>query len=138
MSAIPISSNGLFRVSIVFALIFGIQCTKNTLEPKLDPQIINQSDLFEFKIVDIRSIDQQLVYQWQNNGITANIFNGSEITEGSGTMKIMDFGGTEVFSENLAAGGDFFSSSGESGKWMIELNLTKVSGTVHVRVERRF
>jgi hypothetical protein len=131
-------SRGLIRISVALAVIFGVQCTKNTIEPRLDPQIINQTDLFEIKIVDVRSINQQLVYLWQNNGITANIFNGSVVTKGNGRMRITDFGGSEVFSENLGASGDFFSSSGESGEWMIELNLLDITGTVHVRVQRRF
>jgi hypothetical protein len=131
-------SRSLILISLIFAVIFGVQCTKNALEPRLDPQVINQTDLFEFKIVDVRSINRQLVYRWQNNGITANIFNGSVVTMGNGSIRITDIGGSEVFSENLGASGNFFSSSGESGKWMIELNLSNVSGTVHVRVQRRF
>jgi len=127
-----------FLPLVILSLLFCIHCTENTLEPKLNPEIENEPDRFEFKIINVRSINQQLSYQWQNNGITANIYNGSIITEGSAAMKITDIGGIEVFSEDLERSGDFFSSSGESGKWRIELNLAKVSGTVHVRVERRF
>lgn len=133
-----ISSGNSAYALLVLILIISTHCTTNTLQPKLDPQIVNQTDLFEFKIIDVRSINQQLSYQWQNNGITANIFNGSAITKGTATMKITDEAGIEVLSENLEKSGDFFSSSGESGNWRIELNLIDVSGTVHVRVERRF
>lgn len=131
-------SRCLILVSLVFAAMFGVQCTNNELEPRLDPQIINQTDLFEFKIVDVRSINRQLIYRWQNDGITANIFDGSVVTKGTGSIRITDIGGSEVFSENLGRGGNFFSTSGEPGKWVIELNLSNVSGTVHVRVQRRF
>ena len=122
----------------MLSLISALSCTTNTLEPNLNPQIVNQTDYFEFKIVNVRYIDQQLVYQWQNNGITANIFNGSAITEGKAAVTISDTDGVKVFSEDLEKVGSLFSSSGESGQWRIEMNLTNVSGTVHIRVERRF
>lgn len=137
MSGINKSSKTLIHLSAALAIILVIHCTKNTLETRLDPEIINQTDRFEFKIINVRSTNERLSYQWQNNGITANMFNGSTITEGSAFIRITDEAGIEVLSENLERSGDFFSSSGESGNWRIELNLINLSGTVHIRVERR-
>ena len=124
-------------VFLLGAILFHMSCVQNSLEPVLNPQITNITDQFEFKITDVRSITQQLQYQWQNNGINANIHNFSNITEGSAFLTISDRVGDEVFSGNLDQTGDFFSSAGATGIWTIQLNMSNVSGTVHFRIERR-
>lgn len=122
---------------LVLILLSGIYCTQNTVHPKLDPELINEPDRFEFKITDVRYITQQLAYQWQNNGVNAVIYNGSVITEGEASLALVDEIGDEVFSLDLAHTGDFFSSAGSIGNWTIQLNLNDVRGTIHFRVNRR-
>jgi hypothetical protein len=124
-------------LSAIFSLILFLHCTKNTLEPQLSPDIINQPDQFEFKVIDIRSVTQELQYQWQNNGINATIYNGSVITEGEANFNLLDEAGDKVFALNLKQTGDFFSSAGAIGNWTIRLNLNDVRGTIHFRVSRR-
>lgn len=131
-----IPKTGILKLTILI-LLLGIYCTRNTIEPKLDPELINEPDRFEFKITDVRSITKQLEYQWQNNGINADIYNGSATIEGDASLTLLDEAGDEVFSLDLKQTGDFFSSSGEIGEWTIRLNLIDVSGTIHFRINRR-
>lgn len=126
----------------VFAYVFsiflvGTYCTKNTIHPKLDPELINEPDRFEFKITDVRSITQQLEYQWRNNGLNANIYNESVITDGEASVILNDAAGDEVFSSDLVHIGNFFSNSGEAGEWRVRVNMKNVSGTIYIRIIRR-
>lgn len=131
--------SGKIRIfaSIILGFFLGINCTKNTLHPKLDPELINEPDRFEFKITDVRFITHQLNYRWQNNGVNAVIYNGSIVAEGEASLILLDEAGDEVFSLDLAQTGDFFSSAGLIGKWTVRLNMTDVRGTIHFRINRR-
>ena len=126
-----------FFASILLSFFLGIHCTKNTVHPKLDPELINEPDRFEFKITDVRFITHQLEYRWQNNGINAVIYNGSIIAEGKASLILLDEAGDEAFSLDLTQTGDFFSSAGSIGNWTVRLNMTDVRGTIHFRVNRR-
>lgn len=114
-----------------------ISCVQNTLEPALDPQITNTTDHFEFKISDVRFLSDILEYRWKNSGITANIYNGSTITEGEVLLEITDLNRIEVFSGSLKNKGNFFTTSGIVGDWTIKLHLKDVKGTIHFRIDRR-
>ncbi len=116
-----------------------ISCSEetNTLSPAFEPEIINNTDSFEFQATGVDNVSQTLTYTWENTGTQANINQASNITSGSATLKIEDANGDVVYQKDLKENGSFTSVFGFSGDWKITVTLSKMSGDINFRVEKR-
>ena len=81
-------------------------------------------------------VTQTLDYTWHNTGTTADVNQSGVITGGSGTLRILDADGTQVYSRSLTETGTFATSAGTSGDWSIEVTLSSASGTLNFRVQK--
>ena len=126
-------------ISILGVFLFLIACSEetNTLSPQFEPEIINNTDSFEFKVTGVDNVTQTLTYTWKNTGTQANINQSSTITSGSATLKIEDVNSEVVYQKDLKENGSFSSVFGFSGDWKITVTLSKVSGDINFRVEKR-
>jgi len=125
-------------VSILGAFLLLISCSEdNTLNPQFEPEITNNTDSFEFQATGVNNVSQTLIYTWKNTGTQANINQASNITSGSAILKIEDVNGDFVYQKNLNENGSFTSVFGFSGDWKITVTLSKMSGDINFRVEKR-
>ena len=124
--------------SILGAFLFLISCNEetNTLSPQFEPEIVNNTDSFEFKATGVNNVSQTLTYIWKNTGTQANINQSSTITSGSASLKI-EANGDVVYQKDLKENGSFSSVFGFSGDWKITVTLSKMSGDINFRVEKR-
>ena len=125
-------------ISILGVFLFLIACSEetNTLSPQFEPEIINNTDSFEFKVTGVDNVTQTLTYTWKNTGTQANINQSSTITSGSASLKI-EANGDVVYQKDLKDNGSFTSVFGFSGDWKIIVTLSKMSGDINFRVEKR-
>ena len=126
------------HISIIWTFLFLISCNENnTLSPQFEPEITNNTDSFEFQTTGVNNVTQTLTYTWKNTGTQANINQASIITSGSTTLKIEDTNGEIVYQKDLKDNGSFTSVFGFSGDWKITVTLSKMSGDINFRVEKR-
>jgi len=121
----------------VFLLLLSCSVETNTLSPQFEPEIINNTDSFEFQATGVDNVSQMLTYTWKNTGTQANINQASTITSGSATLKIEDANGEVVYQKDLNENGNFSSVFGFSGNWKIIITLLKMSGDINFSVEKR-
>lgn len=109
----------------------------NALDPQFEPEVINLQDAFSFQTTGITDITDVLYYSWSNTGVAANVDQSCSISEGEGTLEVMDAQGTTVYSRNLSDDGSFQSTSGTAGDWTIRVTLSAASGTLNFSLEKR-
>lgn len=122
--------------AVMICLILS-DCSNNVLNPEFEPEISNKTDNFQFQVTDISNISQTLRYTWQNGGTMANINQSSSLSSGSATLSINDAEGVEVYRKNLSENGSFITGEGKAGSWTINVNLSKLDGTLNFRAEKR-
>ncbi len=127
------------HISILGAFLILISCSEenNILNPAFEPEIINNTDSFEFQVTGVDNFTQTRTYTWKNTGTQANINQASNITLGSATLEIEDANGEVIYQKDLKEVGSFISVFGFSGNWKITVTLSKLSGDINFRVEKR-
>jgi len=103
--------------------------------PGVQPEIINIADSFEYQIQSIANYTGSASYSWQNSGNTAVVDHSSAITDGVGTLVILDADGTEVYAGVLTDSGSVATQAGTPGTWTVRISYVTFSGTVNFRVQ---
>ena len=131
-------SRRLAILALFGILTFGFTaCDDDTSNPGIEPEIINETDAFQFQATAVRNYSNTLEYVWNNTGTEANVEQSTTITQGTLELVLLDATGAEVYSRNLAEDGSFQSSAGDAGDWTIRLIFDNMSGTVNFRAEKR-
>lgn len=121
-------------LSVCLAVLAG--CS-DTTSPGVEPEIVNETDNFEFQISDVRRYSRSLQYTWQNTGTQADVNQATTLIQGTATLTIRDADDNQVFSSNLDANGTFQTDPGTAGDWTIRVILVDTSGTLNFRVQKR-
>lgn len=134
----------LARLAVPFTLLVTLcACgsdnnNNNTpLDPQFEPEVVNIEDAFSFQATGVTDITDVLYYSWTNTGVTANVDQSCSISEGEGTLEVMDAQGTTVYTRNLTDDGSFQTGSGVAGSWTIRVTLSTASGTLNFSLEKR-
>jgi hypothetical protein len=115
-----------------------IGCSSNTpTSPGKDLQVTNATDNFQFQVTNVRNYTNAYQYSWTNTGTVATVNQASAVTGGTAVLTIRDNAGTQVYSQSVAQNGTFDTAAGIAGTWTIVLNLTKTSGTINFRVQKK-
>lgn len=117
-------------------LAMGCGGSDTVLGPQVQPEIVNQTDSFEFQATGAQNVTQTLSYTWANTGMSANVDQSCSINSGAGTIEIRDANNVTVYSGNLVDGGSYQSQTGTTGDWTIVVHLTQLSGTLNFRVQK--
>lgn len=125
------------RIFLILLFISIFSCKDNTLNPKFEPEIINQADAFEFQATAVENVSQSLSYDWNNTGTMANVNQSSSISSGTATITIQDATGQILYGRDLKENGTFQTNAGTSGSWKITVTLSKINGTLNFRAEKR-
>ena len=132
----PITS---IRVGVLAAgvgcLTFLATCGGTTIA-RFQPEIRNLTDTFEFQVTNAKNVSQNLQYNWENTGTSADVNQACIIQGGSAELMIRDSQNTVVYSANLANNGTFITNAGVAGTWKIQVALSGLNGTINFRAQK--
>ena len=111
-------------------------CSDSPVSPGINPEVANLTDTFQFQVTSMANYTQTLSYAWECTGTVANVDQSCAITDGSGTLVLLDANGTQVYSRSLSAGGSMPSSAGVAGTWTIRVSFTSTDGTINFRAQK--
>jgi hypothetical protein len=139
MSKVNTSARLLCLVYLCLSLVMvGCGGKKNTpVAPGIEPEVINAVDNFQFQVTALENYTGTLTYTWANTGTMAKGNHSSAVTSGTTTLVLLDGAGAQVYAEDLAQNGDYFSSVGATGDWTVRVVLTGASGTLNFRVDKQ-
>ena len=120
----------------ITALSAGCSDDDPTAPPGIEPEIVNVTDSFEYQITDITRYTRTASYTWRNTGTQAAVDHSTTVTDGDGTLTVLDADGTQVYTGPLAASGSELSGTGTPGDWTVRLSYDNFSGTVNFRVQK--
>jgi len=123
-------------VPVLLCVVLGSCRVDVGVRSQFQPQVINQTDNFQFLASGVSNLTRTVQYTWQTTGTRANVAQSSNVTVGTATLTIRDALGTQLYSNDLRADGNFVTTSGAAGAWTIEVALTGVSGAVSFRVQK--
>jgi hypothetical protein len=112
--------------AVAFTVIAGSSiwlgaCSDSPTGPGIQPQIMNQTDNFEYQVSEVQGFTGTLSYPWQNSGTQANVNQATTVSGGSVTLRLFDASGTQVYSRSLAENGTFVTTAGQAGVWTIRV-----------------
>jgi hypothetical protein len=120
----------------LLAVVLLAGCGSDPVQPLLEPQIVNETDTFQFQATTNGQTTQSFQYSWQNTGTSANVDQSTVLDYGGAVVTITDADGTQVYSRDLAQDGSFSTSQGVAGSWTIRVALTKAVGGLNFRAEK--
>lgn len=107
-----------------------------TIGPDNQLQVTNATDNFQFQVSNLDNVTETLTYTWANTGTQANVNQSCAITGGTAMVTVTQ-GSTQLYSGDLKNNGTFVSTAGTAGNWTVTVTLTKVTGTLNFRVQKR-
>jgi hypothetical protein len=110
-------------------------CAGEPLGP-LQPEVLNTPDAFELRAENVTGVSTTLSYQWSTVSNLARVRHSTTIAAGTGTVRITDAFGTEIYSRPLSPDLAEGTRIGSPGRWTITVALTGFSGALGIRVER--
>jgi PBP1b-binding outer membrane lipoprotein LpoB len=127
-----------FILSILLLFVLFVGCSDNNPTSPFanyNPEIVNNTDSFEFQISDGTNVTAVVEYSWQNTGTQASIDHSSVFTDGVASITILDADDTQVYSSVLLASSTEQSTVGVAGTWTIIVVFANADGTANFRVE---
>jgi len=125
------------RCFLTASLLISVSCGSNVTGPQLEAEISNRTDSFEFQATDVKNVTQTVDFNWLNSGTVASTNQASSIVSGSATLTLKDSQNNVVYQKNLGENGTFVSGTGVAGSWRVTIDLSKFSGTLNFRLEKR-
>jgi len=110
-------------------------CGDDPLAP-FEPEVANLTDSFQLQATDVTGVTTTVQYTWQNTGTMANVNQATVKNAGTAVLTISDAGGTQVYSQDLAANGTFQTAAGTAGGWTVRVVLSDFGGTLNFRAEK--
>ena len=123
-------------LSLVFSVLGAIGCGDSPTSPGVNPEVANLTDSFQFQVTSMANYTQTLSYSWENTGTVASVDQSCAITDGSGTLTLIDANGTQVYSRSLSLGGSQPSTAGVAGTWTIRVSFSNTDGTINFRAQK--
>ena len=133
----PVSLLALAVVATLAIQGCGNDDSDNVLAPRFQPQVVNNTDDFQFQVTGITSATQTLTYSWRNTGAQANVNQACSISGGTATLVLRDSTGAQVYSASLASNGTFQTLVGAPSAWSMQVILVNTSGTLNFRLQKK-
>jgi hypothetical protein len=130
----------LLLACTAFAVLAVTACGDDPAAPRnlgVEPEILNETDVFQFQVSSVDAYTGTLIYNWDNTGAEANVDQSCAIEPGQATLILLDSEGAEVYSRDLSEDGSIASATGVAGSWRVRLEFTGLTGTVNFRAEKR-
>lgn len=140
MKGFTMKKNAFTMLIGVLMLVALIGCSDdnnptNTLA-NFQPEIVNNTDSFEFQATDVADITGTVFYNWDNTGSIATINHSSTIDQGTAIVTVYDENYNQVYTSGLSASLNENTQQGTPGVWHVKVELTNMSGTLNFRLEK--
>ena len=136
MNAPYLASSRRYYLLTMALLVAGCAASSNLIGPENQLEVNNAPDTFQWQVSALSNVTQTLKYTWVNSGAVANVNQSASVGGGAADLRILDAGGVEVYSRDLAQNGTFQTGSGAAGSWTVTATLTKVNGTLNFRLQK--
>jgi len=126
----------MLHTSLV-ALALSAACdTRVPTVPSLTPQVVNLRNDFAFQATDLAGVNEDVVYEWQIDGITATVDQSPSLLIGEATVFVSDANGVQVYQRSLGENGSFVTTAGVPGTWTVRLHFSDASGNVGLHLQK--
>jgi len=128
-----------FLAAMLLASLAALGCSNDSKPsaPGIEPEVINNTDNFQFQTTALSNYSGALSYTWSNTGPMADVDQSCAVTSGNAVLSLIDASGTTVYEKQLSQGGSFVTTSGTSGDWTIRVDMSQCSGTLNFRADMR-
>ncbi len=127
------------RRMLAAALLLGaVACGGNSpMNPAYQPQIVNNTNSFQFQLTGVQNGSGSFSYTWQNTGTHASIDRSSSISAGTVNLTLKDSAGVVVYNHPLngASGSAPSDIPGATGAWTIVVDFVNATGTINFRAQ---
>ena len=126
---------------LVVVLGFIISCSSKSVLPtqplsNFNPEIINNTDAFQFQITNGENVSTTVSYLWENTGTQATVNHSTVTDSGSAVMTVLAADSSQVYTSGLVASANEPTTVGTTGFWVIQLTFTNYYGTANFRLEK--
>lgn len=126
-------ASDILRSAPLALVLLAIACGDSSTAPPpgIQPQIVNNADVFSYQISDLDHVDGTYEYTWQNTGTMAKVTHASDAgSSGTATVTIKDATGAQVYSGPFSTTGEVVSApAGTAGAWTITVTYVGYSNT---------
>ena len=124
--------------ALMLVAFIGCSDDKNPVNPLVDfqPEIVNNTDAFEFQATEVVEASGVVMYDWENTGSIASINHSSSTEAGSALVTVYDANNHQVYTSGLSASLNEQTQSGTSGLWRVRVDLSNYSGSLNFRLEK--
>ena len=119
---------------LMIAIVGG--CSESNPISAFQPEVINETDAFEFQITDATNVTTVLNYTWTNTGTQASIDHSTALVDGSASLELRDANGNQVYSSDLKASGTEQALVGAPGTWSVSVTFSGFDGTSNFRLQK--
>jgi len=127
------SASNILRSTPLALLLLAAACgdSPTAAPPGIQPQIVNNTDVFTYQITDLDHVGGTYEYTWQNTGTLAKVTHASDAgSSGTATVTVKDATGAQVYSGPFSTTGEVVSSpAGTAGAWTITVTYVGYSNT---------
>jgi hypothetical protein len=104
--------------------------------PGVEPEVVNNTDAFQFQVTAVDGYTGVLSYTWSNTGTMAKVDQSCAVESGAAVVHLYDSAGNEVYTEDLSVDGSYSSVEGPAGDWEVRVQFTSTVGTLNFRAEK--
>jgi len=130
------ASRVLLLSSLLLVLLMAGCSNKSNPIAAFQPEVVNNTDAFQFQITEATNVTTTLNYTWSNTGAQATIDHSTALTGGTATLILLDPDDNQVYSSGLLASGNEPTTTGTAGNWTVRIILSNFSGTANFRAEK--
>ncbi len=125
------------RRMLAAALLLGaVACGGNSpMNPAYQPQIVNNTNSFQFQLTGVQNGSGSFSYTWQNTGTHASIDRSSSISAGTVNLTLKDATGAVVYNQPLNGTSGSVQAPGTAGAWTIIVDFASATGTINFRAQ---
>lgn len=137
---VPFSVRPVLLLATLLATISLVGCSDDPNQLTsvgVEPEVVNDPDVFQFQVSAVESHTGTLKYTWSNSGTLANVDQSCSIVSGRAILTVTDAAGAEVYSQDLEVDGSIATSAGAAGDWEVRIVFADMTGTVNFRLEKR-
>jgi hypothetical protein len=131
----PTRTSILIGLLLVAASLAGCGRDRNPIA-SFQPEVVNNTDAFQFQITDASKVTTTLSYTWVNTGTRATVDHSTSTKAGGASIEIRDASGTQVYSSALIASGVQETLVGTAGNWTVRVVFANFGGTANFRAEK--
>ena len=123
-------------LAVTLAGAVGATGCGDSLAP-FQPEITSATDNFQLQATGVTAVTSTRSLSWANTGTRATINHSTTTDAGTARLTVRDAAGAVVYDRELSPSLNEPTAPGTAGTWTIQLRLTRYSGTLNFRAQKR-